>query len=174
MERRLQSALVLVIGDAEPLESVRREFAPTSVARGIPFHVTLLFPFAPRDELTEPLLAHVRAFVATQAPLDFSLTRIADWPGVVYAVPEPDERLVRCMRALHARYPQWPPYEGVHDTIVPHATLGTDVGGEAIRAEIERRLAPHLPRPCSFREVTLLEELEPDRWRERATFALRG
>jgi 2'-5' RNA ligase len=174
VEGRLQSAISLVIRDAEPFDAVRRDFAAWSVARGIPFHVTLLFPFAPRDELSKPLLADVRDFFASQAPLEFALTRIAHWPGVVYAVPEPDARLVSCMRALHDRYPQWPPYEGLHDTVVPHATLGADVDGEAVQAEIERRLAPHLPHRCSFREVTLLEEFVPDRWRERATFPLGG
>lgn len=174
MERPLQSALTLVFDGAEPFDAVRREFAPWSVARGIPFHIALLHPFAPREELSEPLLADVCDFFASQPPLEFALTHVAHWPSVVYAVPQPDEPLVRCMRALHARYPQWPPYEGIHDTVVPHATLGTDVDAEAVRAEIARRLAPHLPRRCSFREVTLLEEFEPDRWRERTTFALSG
>src|SRR5205814_2794772 len=113
-------------------------------------------------------------FFATQRTLDFALTRIAHWSSVVYAVPAPDGQLVRCMRALHARYPEWPPYEGLHDTVVPHATLGADFDAKAVRGEIERRLAPHLPRRCSFREATLLEEFAPDRWGERATFRLGG
>jgi hypothetical protein len=174
MEALLRSALSLVIRDADPFDAVRRDFAARPVAQGIPFHVTLLYPFAPRDELSAPFLADARDFFACQAPLEFALTRIAHWPTVVYAVPEPDGRLIRCMRALHARYPQWPPYEGIHDTVLPHATLGVDIDAEAVRGEIERRVAPHLPHPCSFSEVTVLEEFTPERWRERATFSLGG
>jgi 2'-5' RNA ligase len=174
MEARLQSALSLVIRDAEPFDAVRRDFATRPAVQGVPFHVTLLYPFAPRDELSAPLLADVRDFFASQAPLEFALTRIAHWPTVVYAVPEPDEPLVACVRALHARYPQWPPYEGIHETVLPHATLGVDVEGDAVRGEIERRLTAYLPRSCSFREVTLLEEFAPDRWRERQNFPLGG
>jgi 2'-5' RNA ligase len=163
---------VLVIEDADPFDAIRRDFAAASVARGIPFHVTLLHPFAPRDELSEPLLGDVRDFFAPHAPLELALTRIAHWPGVVYAVPEPDDRLLACMRALHARYPQWPPYEGAHEAAVPHATLGVRDDADAVRGEIERRLAPHLPHHCSFRDVTLLDEFAPDRWRERQKFPL--
>jgi 2'-5' RNA ligase len=172
VKRRLQSALVIVIADAAPFDAVRRDFAPWSVERGIPFHITLLHPFAPRDELSKPLLADVRDFFATEARLEFSLARIACWPSVVYAVPEPDEPLVRCMHALRARFPQWPPYEGAHDTVIPHATLGIDVDADAVCVEIARRLAPHLPHRCSVQAATLLEEFTRDRWRENETFPL--
>jgi 2'-5' RNA ligase len=158
----MERALVLVIDDAEPFDEVRREFAGWDVARGLPFHVTLLWPFGETVELA----AEARAFFAARAPFEFSLTRIASWPRVVYAVPEPDAQLLDCMRALHARFPKWPPYRDIHDEIVPHATLGHDVDAVLIRAEIERRLAPYLPHRCQARDVSLLEEFEPDRWRE--------
>ena len=77
----LSSALVIVLdGSGDAVEVV---------ACGIPFHVTLLSPFAPRDELTDQLLSETRAFFAARRPFEFVLTRIAAWPRVVYAVPEP-------------------------------------------------------------------------------------
>jgi 2'-5' RNA ligase len=166
----MQAALVLAIDRAEPFDAVRKDFAAWDVTRGIPFHVTLLWPFATPGEL----VPEARAFFAARAPFEFSLTRIASWPGVVYAVPEPDAELVDCMRALHARFPEWPPYGGVHDDVVPHATLGHDVDAMAAGAEIERRLAPHLPHRCQARDVSLLQEFERDRWRERERFPLGG
>jgi hypothetical protein len=115
----METALVLVIEDAEPFDEIRRDFAAWDVARGIPFHVAF-------------------------------------------------------MSALHARFPEWPPYGGAHDQVHPHATLGQDVDPEVVRGEIERRLAPHLPHWCQARDVSLLEEYEPDRWRERERFPLGG
>lgn len=170
----VQTALVLTLDDAEPFEAVRRRFAPWSVARGIPFHITLLHPFAPRDELDDALLADIRAFFEAQTPLAFALTRVAAWPTVIYAVPEPDTELIALMTALHRRFPQWPPYEGMHDTLVPHATLGAEIDAEAVRPGVKRHLAPHLPHACFFDTATLLEEYEPDRWGERERFALGG
>jgi len=165
---------VLVLDDAAPFDAVRREFAVDAVARGIPFHVTLLYPFAPREELTDELLADVRSFVAGREAFEFELTRIATWPRVVYAVPEPDDVLRACMQALWATFPQWPPYGGVFTEALPHATLGEDVDAAAVRTEIERRIAPSLPRRCQAEDVALLEEFAPDRWRERERFPFGG
>lgn len=161
---------MIVIDDAEPFDAVRREFAVETYALGIPFHVTLLYPFAPPGEL----VSEAGDFFAERAPLDFALTRVAAWPDVVYAVPEPDDALRDTMRALFARFPQWPPYGGIHEEVIPHATLGEEVDAAAVRDEIERRIAPHLPHRCQASDVSLLEEVAPDRWRERERFPLGG
>jgi 2'-5' RNA ligase len=170
----LSSALVILLDGSGGFDEVRREHAVEVVAWGIPFHVTLLSPFAPRDELTAELLSETRAFFAAWRPFEFELARIATWPRVVYAVPEPDDELRDLMQALFARFPQWPPYGGIHDEVVPHATLGEEVDAAAVRDEIERRVAPLLPRRCQARDVALLEEFEPERWQERERFALSG
>jgi 2'-5' RNA ligase len=170
----VETALVIVIGDAEPFEEIRREFAPWSIVRGIPFHITLLHPFAQREELTEALLVDLRSFFAARKPFEFELTRVAMWPRDVYAVPEPDGDLRNCMQALFALFPQWPPYGGIHPEVVPHATLAEDLDAKSVYPEIERRAAPYLPRRCQARDVALLEELEPARWRERERFPFGG
>ncbi|HMI29947.1 MAG TPA: 2'-5' RNA ligase family protein [Gaiellaceae bacterium] len=172
MSRPLETALVLVLDDAGPFDAVRRKFAAWSVARGIPFHITLLWPFAPADELTEELFGDVRSLFAAQAAFGFALTRVAMWPRDVYAVPEPEGALRACMGALHARFPQWPPYGGIHADVVPHATLGEDINAESVYSEIERRVAPHLPARYKAERATLLEEFERDCWRERESFPL--
>ena len=163
-----------MLEDAEPFDAVRREFAAETVARGIPFHVTLLYPFAPALELTEALLADVRSFFAARAPFDFQLMRIATWPRVVYAVPEPDLELRACMQALQSRFPAWPPYGGAFADVVPHATLGEETDAPRVHAEVERRVAPYLPRRYRADAATLLEEVAPDEWVERERFPFRG
>ena len=162
----METALVLVLDDAGPFDAVRRQYASWSVERGIPFHITLLFPFAPRSELTGGVLAKTRAFFADRRPLEFELTRVAMWPQDVYAVPEPDDDLRECMYALHALFSQWPPYGGIHDTVVPHATLGEDLDASTVYEDIDRRIRAHLPWRYRADAATLLEEYAPDRWRE--------
>ena len=78
------------------------------------------------------------------------------------------------MQALFARFPDWPPYGGIHPDVVPHATLGEDVDAARVKADVERRLEAHLPRQYSVDEATLLEEFAPERWRERERFPLSG
>jgi len=174
VSRPLETALVLVLDDAEPFDAVRRDFAAATVAHGIPFHVTLLYPFAPLDDLTDAVLAELRSFFAVRDPIDFSLTRIATWPDVVYAVPEPDAGLRECMQALFAQFPAWPPYGGAHPEVIPHATLGEEVDAAQVVAGVERRLAAHLPRRYRPDAATLLEEFAPDEWRTRERFPFGG
>jgi 2'-5' RNA ligase len=163
----METALVIEIEDAEPFDDVRRQLMPAMVAAGIPFHVTLLSPFG-------ELVAEARAFFAERKPFDFALTRVATWPDVVYLVPEPADELRALMAALFERFPEWPPYGGIHDEVIPHATLGEEIDAAAVREEVERRVAPFLPHRCQARDVSLLEELAPNRWRERDRFPLGG
>jgi 2'-5' RNA ligase len=163
----VQTALVIVVDDAEPFDEVRRELAAEAVAIGIPFHVTLLFPFG--EEVDE-----AREFFAGREPFEFELTRVAAWPDVVYLVPEPDDELRSLMGALFERFPEWPPYGGIHEEVIPHATLAEEVDAAAVRDDVERRVAPHLPHRCQARDVALLEEYASNRWRERERFPLGG
>jgi hypothetical protein len=106
----LRTALVLVLDDAQPaLEPVRAEFHAEAVARGIPFHVTVLFPFVAPDVVPA---SELEQLFGSFPPLDFTLTRLAEFPGFVYAVPEPDRDLLVLMRAVYERFPETPPYEG--------------------------------------------------------------
>ena len=156
---------MLVVDDSEPFDAVRRDLMPAVVASGIPFHVTLLSPFGPdRDE--------ARAFFAEQPKFEFELTRVATWPDVVYLVPEPDDELRTLMQRLFTRFPDRPPYGGVHPDVVPHATLGEGIDAAAVRDDVERRVAAHLPHRCQARDVSLLEEFAPGRWRERERLPL--
>jgi len=165
---------VLILDDARAvLEPVRAEFYPEGVAAGIPLHLTLLFPFVPIEAVDEEQLA---GFFAGYAPLAFSLTRLAEFPGVVYAVPDPDSALLACMRDLWALFPDTPPYEGEFAEVVPHATLAEVPAGddqERIAAEIRSRLAGQLPIECRVDDASLLEEYEPERWREARRFPFR-
>src|SRR5262249_6649812 len=109
LEKMLETAVVIVLDDARPqLEPVRAGFHAGSVAMGIPLHVTLLYPFAPPGELDEGALADLFGRFET---FRLTLTGVATWPLVVYAVPEPRDGLLGMMHALFERYPEYPPYE---------------------------------------------------------------
>lgn len=164
----LRTALVLVLDDAQPaLEPVRAEFHAEAVARGIPFHVTVLFPFVAPDVMPA---SELEQLFGSFPPLDFSLTRLAEFPGFVYAVPEPDRDLLVLMRAVYERFPETPPYEGEFDEVVPHATLSE---GAPLDAVVDR-CESLLPIACRVDGVTLLVETRPDRWSEGRRFALHG
>jgi 2'-5' RNA ligase len=156
---------------------VRAQLDPDAVAAGIPLHVTLLFPFVPPETLEDDVLWSLEEFFAARAALKLSLVELGEFPGVVYAVPEPGADLKGWVADLLERFPEYPPYGGEFADVVPHATLGTwerpdrrdDVMASA--RELTRRM---FPLACDVRDVALLEEYGPDQWRERRRFPLGG
>jgi 2'-5' RNA ligase superfamily len=168
----METAVTLFLAAQAPeLAKAHDELYPERVAENIPLSITLLYPFAPRDELTEDELWRLRRFFASREPLSFDIARVAQWKEgsrAVYGVPEPEAALRSTMRALWEVFPEYPPYGGADDP-PPHASL-TLVGGDATLAHVEARLEGVLPVHFDVQEAVLMEEHEPEVWRPRATF----
>ena len=62
--------------------------------------------------------------------------RTGRFPGVVWLAPEPAEPFIALTELLAAAFPDHPPYEGAHDEIVPHLTLG--LGTESVLGRLAR------------------------------------
>jgi 2'-5' RNA ligase superfamily protein len=172
-ERELESAITLFLTGQPELEAAHWELYPERLDENIPLSLTLLYPFAPPAEIG----AHVDAltsFFAERPPPAFDLVRLAEFPGSgIYAVPEPDGELRSTMRALWARFPEYPPYDRPGSDPPPHASLGrfaADPDPDTLVARAEARVGPLLPASFLVREATLMEMHELDRWQVRATF----
>ncbi len=148
---------------APGLAGLRAQLDPDRAAR-LPFHLTLLFPFAPPESVDLPDL---RTFFAGQPPLAFSLAAVALLDGEwVYAAPEPAAAVELLQEALWAHSPEYPPYDGEIADPVPHATLTRveRAGAAEELARISELAAPLLPEVCTVEAVSLLEERDGDRW----------
>jgi hypothetical protein len=160
MPRR--TALVVEVPEAEPqVAAIRREHDP-SAALGAPAHITILFPFVPAGAVEESKIVEV---VEPFAPFAFVLDRVERFPeGPVWLRPEPSEPFAALTRATVARWPEHPPYEGAHETVIPHLTVSV----EPIDADFD------LPIACVADAISLLEEDAKGRWSLRRRFALQG
>jgi 2'-5' RNA ligase len=160
MPRR--TALIVAVPEAEDAVAALRLEHDSSAALGVPAHITILFPFAPPEQLDETALA---SLFTTCAPFDFQLARLETFPGevVTYLAPEPWEPFVGLTNAVWRRWLDFPPYEGAHVAVIPHLTL-SDSG--RLDAGLE------LPIAARANEVTLIEEDDRGRWAERRRFAL--
>jgi hypothetical protein len=100
--RPLQTSITLVLEHVDPeLSRAHRELYPERIPEHIPFSLTLHYPWLPAAEVTNADHGRLRSFFAERPALDFQLTRVTEFPGLVaYAVPEPDEDLREMMRAL--------------------------------------------------------------------------
>jgi hypothetical protein len=178
VERRaLQTSITLVLEHVNAeLARAHRELYPERIPENIPFTITLHYPWVPAAEVTDEDLGRLREFFAVRRPLEFELTHVTEFPGIVaYAVPEPDEELRATMRGLWALYPQYPPYGREGFDPPPHATLTRYANPiNATFEQAKQRVEPLLPVPCRVEEATLQEEYELDRMRIRDTFRFDG
>ena len=138
-------------------------------------HVTLLFPFVPRERLGDDVLRSLEEFFAGRVSLNLTLVELGEFPGVVYAVPEPAGEVKRWIASLSERFPEFPPYGGEFADVVPHATLGTwdDPQRRDALVRRARELTKSLfPVACAIGDVALLAEHAPNRWQELRRFRL--
>ena len=167
-----RSALIVAVPEAEPLVGEWRQ-RYDNARLGIPAHITLLFPFVPAEELDETLFGELRELFAAQPAIPFSLTRLVEFPDqTLWLAPEPSEPFRKLTDLIFERYPDYPPYEGIHDDVIPHLTVAA--GDASLRDELEAELMPHLPVGAEARDVVLLEEQPDEHWRTRERFLLGG
>jgi 2'-5' RNA ligase len=164
------SAVVVHVPEAERVVGAWRRAHTYDAPLGMPAHVTILFPFVPRTELAgaEPRLAEL---VAGHSAFDATFARTARFPGVLYLEPEPAERFRRLTDAVVAAWPEHPPYEAVHDTVIPHLTVAEseDAGLlDSIASEVE----PQLPVRLRVEAASLFMKHDDGRWREHSRMPL--
>ncbi|HUG47618.1 MAG TPA: 2'-5' RNA ligase family protein [Candidatus Limnocylindria bacterium] len=135
-----------------------------AAALGVPAHVTLLFPFVPPDQLDDEGRRKLAGIVAREQAFPFSLARVGRWPDVVYLAPEPDEPFRRLTAALAEAFADYPPYEGVHDEVVPHVTIVESPRPDYLAAA-EHALPAMLPIRDVAREAWVIGHPPGQPWR---------
>jgi 2'-5' RNA ligase len=163
------SALIVAVPEAEPLVHEWR-LRYDNAALGIPAHVTLIFPFVPAEEIGEELIAELRELFAAQTAFSFTLARVGRFADVAWLAPDPSDPFRRLTELIFSRHPDYPPYEGLHEEVLPHLTVA--MGDAALQDEVEAALAPHLPIAAHAGEVTLIVEDESGHWSESERFPL--
>jgi 2'-5' RNA ligase len=171
----IESALGVVVPEAEQLVGPFREKYDPSAAAGMPSHITLLYPFKSPDEISEAELGSLSLCFARVGQFDFSLAAIRRFAGgVLYLVPEPDEAFRRLTLAIWEHYPKVPPYGGKYSNIVPHLTvaqLADERQLDRIADQFARDSQGKLPIRATASEIALMEK-RTRCWRARTTLAL--
>jgi len=131
-------------------------------------HITLLGPFAELGSIGHGLVSELEDFFADVVPFPFALTSIRELPGAVtYLVPEPTTPFRRLTLELTKRFPEFPPYRGEFDAVVPH--LSVPVSDDASVYMLRFELEPRLPITAHAREAALYWS-EPHACRTLETF----
>ena len=125
----------------------------------------------PAERIDEQVEERLAALIAGEEPFEFILSRTARFEEpLLYLPPEPAEPFVRLTEAIVAEWPEHPPYEGIHETVIPHLTVAQ--ADHRVLDEIAETLEPQLPVEARASDASLLEEGEDGFWRRRRTFLL--
>ena len=146
-------------GLAPVVDGLRERTCVSKPSHGMPPHVTLLYP-APRD------VDAIAEVLVTFAAFEVLFARLERFSGTLWLAPEPAEPFQRVIEALVRRFPEHPPYDGAFTEIVPHLTVAQSAFDDAVSS-----LQASLPLRSRADRAVLLEQAQPDRWREVATFA---
>ena len=103
----------------------------------------------------------------------YRLAQTRRFPVALYLWPEPDASFTALIDGFFAAFPDYPPFEGKFDTVVPHVTVAHGDEPLLCSIEIELRIAlaagGGLRAHCS--EVVLIEN-SSGRWEPMHTFPL--
>ena len=157
-----ETALVVLVPEAEPLVATHRSRHDPSATVGVPAHVTLLYPF--RSEVDDVAVGEIGEIAARITAFDVAFAQLGHFPGgVVYLAPSPAEPFHRLIAALMMSFPDCPPYSGTISDPVPHLTVADGVD-TATATVLERALRPGLPVTARVERITLLGQGAADRW----------
>ena len=174
MEAEAETAIVVLVPEAEAMVGPFRARHDPSATAGMPAHITVLYPFVPPPRIDAAVVEALGRAVAQVPPFTFTLAALRGFPGVLYLAPEPDEPFRRLTTAIWRRFPDWPPYRGRHADIVPHLTIAhgpDDDPLDHIAAAITKAVAATPPIHAVAAQVALMESAA-GRWRMRLTLPL--
>jgi 2'-5' RNA ligase len=169
-----ESALVVLVPEAEAVAKPFRDRYDPSAAAGMPAHITLLYPFKAPDEVDDITLGKLRDCFARLEPTRFSLGAIRRFPEVVYLAPEPDDPFRQLTLAIWKLFPETPPYGGKWPDIIPHLSIAWRADEAQLSAtedDFAKASRGKLPIPAVASEVALMDN-RSGHWEVRTMFGL--
>jgi 2'-5' RNA ligase len=145
-----------------PLDRLRRRHDPLA-ASGVPGHVTLLVPFVAGERLTPSVRRSLAKIADSIAPFEARFEGVGRFPGVVWLAPRPAAPFRDLTARIVGAFPDHPPYEGRHDRVIPHLTIG--LGDELELDLLEREVAALPPFAATIKAIEVISEDDANRWR---------
>jgi 2'-5' RNA ligase len=169
-----ESALVVLVPEAEALVGSFRERYDSSAAFGMPAHITISYPFLSGTPVDARAIDRLGATFSRLPSFRFSLIEPRLFPNVLYLAPRPDEPFKNLIGAVARLFPASPPYSGAFAKVIPHLTVAQpDLAEEleVVRREFEAACAAKLPVDVFAREVWLMDN-QNGWWEKRLAFRL--
>ena len=172
MKKKRQSVILIPVPEAEEAVSTLRNIYDPGAPKGIPAHITLLFPFINPLEITLEQIEKLRNILNIEK-FSFALSKIKTFPGVVYLEPTEREKFISLTKKIYSAFPDYPPSEGKFlPDIIPHLTIGHELGERFDKCLLEAKsIESRLPIEAIAKEAFLMIS-ENGEWTVREKFTL--
>ncbi|OMQ14846.1 hypothetical protein A7K94_0213665 [Modestobacter sp. VKM Ac-2676] len=176
MDGAAETALVVLVPEADPVVGGHRRQFDASASWGVPAHVTVIYPFAPPNQVDEGMLVQLGRVVATQPVFDCALDHTGCFgEEVLWLAPADDEPFRRLTAAVVEAFPDHPPYRSAHgEDPSPHLSVAERrLGDDAALRTVAEAIREQLPIRTRVTTVSLFAGTrEPDSWHLVAEFPL--
>lgn len=139
-ETRPEAALVVLVPEADALVGPFRERFDRSAVEGMLAHITINYPFQPRQTDRKLLAEELEALFSRFPVTRFKLTELRRFPDTLYLAVEPERLFRNMIDRVANRYPESPPYGRAFERVVPHVTVAEETPGIDFR-DIAREFA---------------------------------
>ena len=173
-EPAFESALAVLVPEAEALVQPFRLRHDPSAAVGMPAHITVNYPFLQVTPDDSVVIDALRELFQAQRRFRISLASLERFPAVLYLAPEPAQPLSALIDAVAQRFPEAPPYGGAFEQVIPHLTVAhveAPAQLDQIATEFAAAARGQLPIIAPVDKVWLMDDRE-GRWQQRTSFAL--
>jgi hypothetical protein len=168
-----ETALISRVPEAEPYIGRFRERFDPPARRNVPAHVTILYPFMPPEDVDDGVLDKLRTLIAAVPSFGFRLADTRRFSvGSLFLAPEPGASFSRLTNDVHRAFPDYPPFAGKFDTVIPHVTVAHGDAQTLAEVDIQVRIAlPPGGIAARCVEVVLIEN-STGVWQPVRSFAL--
>jgi 2'-5' RNA ligase len=167
-----ETGLIATVSEAEPVVGRWRSQSDPAAAAGIPAHVTVMYPFLPRDRVDVAVRSDLAALFAQHQAFEVQFAEPRRFPGVLYLAPLPDAGLRALTTAVGRRWPELSPYGGQFADVVPHLTVAQSQEPQVLD-RIEREVRGRLPVTARIAAVQLIVYAAGS-WNQARSFSLAG
>ena len=160
-----RSAVIVPFRIPGDLEAIRIA-GDRMAARGVPPHVTILFPFLLVAALT-PEVRSALAALAAQTPMFVARFDVVERRDEsVWLLPADQQPFLDLTAGVADLWPDHPPYEGAHDHLIAHMTLVETWNMKTLDAARAAATASG-PFGASAAELRVITEDEAGHWHTR-------
>jgi len=155
--------LIPALDVGQPVWDLRLKYDP-SAAAGVPPHITLMFPFVPPPDLTEPMIDTLEILIGNTTAFQFSLTRVKEFEqGIVFLEPEPANPFIELTTGISRRFGLLPYGGDFGSEPVPHLTVGI-LENVSARRQLVKELSGPVPIVVEAEEAWLMVGSNASRW----------